>query len=135
MATRKNSSDTQGSNSSEPKKTTSTKKTTRSYSWKSGIGKSSMKLPDDDLDLKDLGYQERKRYKQDTQQRKLMTIWVTAIISIWLACIIFIVVGNGYDILHYETEVLVALLVTTTANIIALGYIVLKGLFGDVSLK
>ena len=114
-----------------------TKKTTNSLncSWKPGVKKTSEKIPDDDLDLRDLNYQHGKRYNQDTEQRKNLATWVTAIITVWLVSILIIFVCSGCGVLVYESSVIIALLSTTTANIIALGVIVMKGLFGDADPK
>ena len=112
-----------------------TKKSGLNCSWKSGVKKSSEKILDDDLDIRDLDYQHGKRYSQDTQQRKNLATWVTTIISVWLGSILIIFVCSGCGVLVYESSVIIALLSTTTVNIIALGVIVMKGLFGDASPK
>ncbi|MBR4265146.1 MAG: hypothetical protein IKQ46_03730 [Bacteroidales bacterium] len=152
MATKKTNEEEKQLNTSEPseKKTTSRRKKStenisstpsesgeikpkRSYSWKSSVKKTVEILPDDDLDLKDLGYQERRRYKQDTDQRKSLASWTIGIISAWLFSVVVIFVLIGIGVLSFNDSVIITLLSTTTANILALGLVVLKGIFKDNS--
>ncbi len=148
MATKKTNEEEKQKNTSETtpvKKTTRrTKKATetepekdekpkRSYTWKSSVKKTTEKIPDDDLDLKDIGYQERRRYKQDTDQRKSLATWTIGIISAWLLSVVVIFVLIGAGCLVFNDSVIITLLSTTTANILALGLVVLKGIFKDNS--
>lgn len=123
MATKKNN---------ETQNSQETSGTKRSYAWR---GKTSKTEPQSDPDLRDIEYQTGMRYNQDTRQRKTMVRWVTILISLWLLVVLVYMGLKGASIFEYETTEIVTLLTTTTANVIALGYIVLKGLFGDVSLN
>lgn len=110
-----------------------TAKTARSYSWRSKAKAAAQ--PANDPDLKDIDYQTGMRYNQDTQQRKTMMRWVIILISVWLLVVLVYMGLKGASIFEYETTEVVTLLSTTTANVLVLGYIVLKGLFGDVSIN
>ncbi|MCQ2249876.1 MAG: AEC family transporter [Bacteroidales bacterium] len=123
MATKK-TTETQNNNEASENK--------RSYTWR---GKTSKTEPQNDPDLKDIEYQTGMRYNQDTHQRKTMMRWVIILISIWLLVVLVYMGLKGASIFEFETTEIVTLLTTTTANVMALGYIVLKGLFGDVSLN
>lgn len=120
MATKKN---TESQNNSE---------NSSSFSWRKTSASST---PSSDPDLRDIKYQEGMRYNQDTRQRKTMVRWVAVLISVWLITILTIMCLKGANIFEYDSSEIIALLTTTTANVIALGYIVLKGLFGDVNIK
>ena len=72
------------------------------------------------------GNLEGERFRQDTTSRKYLSIWVACVITLWLGFTAFIFIKYG-DV--YPEVVICTLLGTTTANIIGLGYIVLKGLF------
>lgn len=50
--------------------------------------------------------------------------------SVWLAAVLCIQTLNG-GYLHLNDAVLVTLLATTTANVLGLAFIVLKGLFSN----
>lgn len=139
MAAKKNEEMKNLSSDETPKKSPrkTTKKTSeepekpkRSYSWKSNVKKPSEKASDSDIDLRDIAYQQGRRYSQDTDLRAKLTTWVTCIISVWLAVCLLILIFKGLGLFHLDTTETVTLLSTTTANIIALGYIVLKGMFG-----
>jgi len=123
MATKKT---TETQNSSEAPKQK------RSYAWR---GKTAKADSQNDPDLKDIEYQTGMRYNQDTRQRKTMMRWVIILISVWLLVVLVYMGLKGASVFEYETTEIVTLLSTTTANVLVLGYIVLKGLFGDVSLK
>ena len=91
--------------------------------------------PIDDLEDKDtkdydsLEEQKRERYKQDTIQRKELARWVQWLVSIWLGLIMVIIFFTGFNITNFDVTVIVTILATTTANVLGLSYIVLKGLF------
>jgi hypothetical protein len=73
--------------------------------------------------------------EQDKDERRLYAYRVFALIAIWLACVILIVVGAGSGNLHYSDTVMVTLLTTTTANVIGLFAIVNGYLFGTKKTK
>ena len=54
--------------------------------------------------------------------------WVIGVDSVWLIAILLILVFSAY--LRLNDSVLIMLLGTTTANVLGLALIVLKGLFG-----
>lgn len=82
-----------------------------------------------DTDKYNMSEQEKKRFSQDTDFRKYLAIWVMIIVPVWLAIVYAVLILNGTDCIHVDTKVMVSLLVTTTANVLGLAYIVLKGIF------
>ena len=125
MAAKKNTENTNTENPQETKKPR--------LQWRKSP--SAEVTPSSDPDLRDIKYQEGMRYNQDTRQRKTMVRWVAGLISVWLITILCIMCLKGANIFEYDSSEIIALLTTTSANVIALGYIVLKGLFGDVNIK
>lgn len=83
----------------------------------------------DDIDVSSLKEQERRRYAQDTKYRKHLTQWVMHIVPVWLAGIFFVVCMCASKVWYLSDIAFSALLTTTTANILGLAYIVLKGMF------
>lgn len=83
---------------------------------------------EEDYDEHGLDWQQTKRYAQDTKLRTNLTRWVQWLIPAWLALVMAVLIMSMFcgDI---DSSVLIALLTTTTVNIIGLPYIVLKGLF------
>ncbi|MDE7496097.1 MAG: hypothetical protein K2M67_04535 [Muribaculaceae bacterium] len=73
------------------------------------------------------------RYHQDTEQRLFLANWVVWVSSIWLGTVLIILVMCGFKWIVLDAVVLNVLLATTTANVLGLAYIVLKGLFGHNS--
>lgn len=75
------------------------------------------------------------RYKDDTADRRKLAKWSTAIVSVWLGAVMLVVISQivlaaiGLPILG--PSVLIALLATTTLNVLGLSYIVLRGHFGN----
>ncbi|WP_109831389.1 hypothetical protein [Reichenbachiella versicolor] len=96
-------------------------------------------LEDSDIDSDSLSSQierkklESKRYESDTKDRKWLAIWTATIVSLWLLCVILILVKNESSKLDLSDTVLVTLLGTTTLNVLGLPYIVLKGHFASSS--
>ncbi|MDR1938643.1 MAG: hypothetical protein LBQ73_09150 [Tannerellaceae bacterium] len=95
---------------------------------------------DDDLgwDVDAISFREQKklkneRYKQDTDERKLLSHWVMCVVSIWLFLVLLILSMNNLLHLNLSDTVVCMLLGTTTINILGLAYIVLKGLFESKS--
>jgi hypothetical protein len=77
-----------------------------------------------------LRYLRNERFRSDTLDRKWLAVWATLIVTSWLIAVILILVNK--DKFHLSDTVLVALLATTTLNVLGLSYIVLKGHFkGD----
>lgn len=70
------------------------------------------------------------RYHQDTEQRLFLAKWVVWVSSVWLGVVLIILIMCGFQWLTLDVVVLNVLLATTTANVLGLAYIVLKGLFG-----
>lgn len=83
------------------------------------------------IDNKSKSQQEKDRYEQDTKHRSILARWVIVITSVWLLCVIVILILDGCSVLDISDVVLNVLLATTTANVLGLPYIVLKGLFGS----
>lgn len=77
------------------------------------------------------------RYQQDTRQRSDLSEWVKVVISLWLMAVIAIIVALGHGCLHLTESIIITLLVTTTANILGMAYLVLGDLFpkGEGALK
>lgn len=73
----------------------------------------------------DLGKQKSWRYYHDTIHRKHLICWVMWIIPVWLLAVLFITAFAN----NVSDTVKTTLLVTTTANVIGLALVVLKGMF------
>lgn len=73
------------------------------------------------------------RYHQDTEQHLFLAKWVVWVSSIWLGAVLIILIMCGYQLIILDIVVLNVFLATTTANVLGLAYIVLKGLFGHKS--
>jgi hypothetical protein len=71
------------------------------------------------------------RYGQDTKERKLLSHWVIIVVSAWLFITVFILAFNRLLRMELSDTVCCMLLGTTTANILGLAFIVLKGLFPE----
>jgi len=76
----------------------------------------------------DLKRAQTDRYKSDTKDRKWLAEWSTAVVSIWLFCVLLILIKNN-DSIHLSDTVLNVLLGTTTLNVLGLMFIVLRGHF------
>lgn len=74
--------------------------------------------------LKDRSY----RYKANTKLREWLAKWAVTIVTIWLFLVLAILSLNDGRI---SDSVMIALLGTTTLNVLGLTYIVLKGYFGS----
>jgi hypothetical protein len=94
-------------------------------------------LPDDadSLELKAQKKLANERYRQDTDERKLLSHWVMFVVSVWLLLVFAILIMTGCMILDMSDTVLCVLLGTTTINILGLAYIVLQGLFPESKSK
>jgi hypothetical protein len=69
------------------------------------------------------------RFESDTRLRDLLAKIFTMIIAFWLLGVILILVGNNCNHYNLSENVLIALLVTSTANVIGMMAIILKNLF------
>lgn len=75
---------------------------------------------------------ENKRYEQDTKWRDRLAKWVVWVTSIWMFTILLILLIEGFcSTFDLEKEVLITLLATTTANVLGLPLIVLRGIFSE----
>jgi len=89
---------------------------------------------DTDIDLNDLSGQIRlnelknERFRSNTQDRKNLATWTSIVVSVWLLLVMVILFQNKCCLFLSDT-VLVALLGTTTLNVLGLSFIVLKGYF------
>lgn len=73
----------------------------------------------------DIGKQKGIRYGKDTRHRGRLITWVMVIIPCWLVAVLLITAFSD----NVDNNVKVALLVTTTANVIGLALVVLRGMF------
>lgn len=85
----------------------------------------------DNVDESNLEKQKTRRYKKDTILRKSLAVWVKWTVSLWLLGVFVIILVNSFRKLNLSDGVLIALLTTTTINILGLAAIVLRGLFRD----
>lgn len=93
---------------------------------------SSVPLADNfDSDRNDLKEQIKARYEQDTKFRHHLSVWVMWIVPIWMGFVLLLIASNGFGWTSLSDTALVALLTTTTANVLGLAYIVLKGIFPE----
>ena len=99
-----------------------------SLDWEEPIDNAKIKTSTQDV-VKE-AKNRQKRYEQNTEQRLFLAKWVVWTSSIWLVAVIAIIVLAGFTVLHLSPSVLYVLLATTTANVLGLAYIGLKGLFG-----
>lgn len=71
------------------------------------------------------------RIVENTRARRRLERWITRLISVYLF-IVFLLIGLSYA-LQWQTPigVIITILSTTTINIVALGYILVRGLFHE----
>lgn len=69
---------------------------------------------------------DRRRFDQDTDTRYWLAIWVAIVSTLWL---VFVALCICFCNFRMTTEITIALLCTSTANVLGLPYIVLHGLF------
>jgi hypothetical protein len=96
-------------------------------------------IPDDnDIDSDGIGEQKLKREKQkllnnllkdDISIRKNLSYWAAIVVSLWLLCVLAVLILSGTSCLKLSDVVLSTLLATTTLNVLGLMFIVLKGYF------
>lgn len=89
----------------------------------------SFELDNDDADS--IYQQKVKRFKQDTQHRKSLVVWMMFVVSVWLGAVLLIVCFSSR--LSIADNVLITLLATTTINVLGLANIILKGMFPKIS--
>jgi hypothetical protein len=95
--------------------------------------------PDTDFDMDSRTLDEQKilkilqneRYKSDTIDRKWLAKWAASVVTTWLAVVLFLLVFNTPFCFFVSDSVLIALLGTTTLNVLGLSFIVLQGHFKD----
>lgn len=85
----------------------------------------------DDVDDMTMRQQRKERFTQDTRFRKYLAVWVMWIVPCWLVLVIAILFFCGFQKMSLDSKVLIALLATTTVNVLGLAYIVLKGIFPE----
>lgn len=72
---------------------------------------------------------ENQRYESDTNLRDLFAKGYSIILVLWLIAVLYILTKNNSNHYHFSDSVLIALLATSTANVIGMVVIVLKNLF------
>lgn len=78
-----------------------------------------------------LSNQKKERFTQDTKFRKSFSEWVMWIVPLWLIGTFILMICAGLGWMTFSDAAIVALLTTTTANVLGLAHIVLKGLFPE----
>lgn len=69
------------------------------------------------------------RYADTSSLRRRTAKWVMWIVSLWLTAVIVVLVCAGLEWVTLSNQVLIALLTTTTVNILGLPLVVLRGLY------
>lgn len=101
----------------------------------SQIERRNIDVSDIDIDSDDLNSQinqkrlESIRYGSDTRDRKWLAKWTAWTVSVWLIVVISLLFLNNILSLKLSDSVLIALLGTTTLNVLGLSFIVLRGHF------
>ncbi len=72
--------------------------------------------------------QERERYADTSKLRKISAYWVMIVVTLWLGGVCCVLKFNN-SCFCLSDSVLIALLTTTTANILGLPFIILQGLY------
>lgn len=85
----------------------------------------------DELDLD----AQKKRFRQDTEFRKYFSYWVMLIVPGWLVLTMVLMTCAGFGWMRFSDGAIIALLTTTTANVLGLAHIVLKGMFPEGNIK
>ena len=70
-----------------------------------------------------------KRYNDTSDLRKHSAYWVMVVVSFWLILVVSIVFFCGFECMKLEPSVIIALLTTTSVNIIGLPLVLLQGLY------
>lgn len=90
---------------------------------------------DYDIDQSDFSEQaklHRERFRTDTKRREYLAKWTMWCVSLWLGLVIFVVIFNRLFYFGLSDSVLIALLGTTTLNVIGLAALLLKGYFNSI---
>jgi len=96
----------------------------------SGARNKDIDIDSDELDAqKKLKALEAFRYSSDTRDRKWLALWTAIVVTLWLTVVLLILIFNKRWQLDLHDTVLVALLGTTTLNVLGLSFIVLRGHF------
>ncbi|MBX7147079.1 MAG: hypothetical protein K1X44_07210 [Alphaproteobacteria bacterium] len=72
---------------------------------------------------------DRERTKQDLGHQRSAYRWILGAVLIWLILVMTIIFLTGFDVIHLSDAVMIALLTTTTANVIAMLWAIIKYLF------
>ena len=75
----------------------------------------------------EFGRSKTERYRSDTNDRKWLAEWATAVVSLWLMAVIILLASK--ERFRLSDAVLVTLLGTTTLNVLGISFIVLRGHF------
>lgn len=67
--------------------------------------------------------------KQDREQRKIFSFWIFLFVCFYMILALIILILSGCEVLEFSNSIIVALLTTTTANVIGLFAVVAKYLF------
>jgi len=82
-----------------------------------------------DVDTKTLDEQKAYRYGKETNQRGWLIVWIMCATSVWLITVLAVVFLLGLGKMDLNITIVTTLLVTTTANVLGLAYIMLQGMF------
>lgn len=93
------------------------------------ITKAIIKNSGNQRNIQELVESKLKRYNDTSKLRKHSAYWVMLVVSFWLFLVVGIVFLCGFAVMNLEASVIIALLTTTTANILGLPLIILQGLY------
>ena len=71
---------------------------------------------------------KHQRYADTSRLRKYSAFWVMLVVTLWLGGVFWVLIHNKSD-LNLSDSVLIALLTTTTVNVLGLPFIILQGLY------
>lgn len=71
------------------------------------------------------------RYKDNTEIRRALVVAFTTVIVFWLLSVLLILVGNNCNHYNLSENTLIALMVTSTANVIGMMIVILKNIFPE----
>lgn len=76
------------------------------------------------------------RILENTKARRRLERWITRVISFYLIIVLIIlIISSSFLKLKIQDDVIIVLLSTTTVNIVALGLILVRGLFHENEYK
>jgi len=67
--------------------------------------------------------------KQDRKQRGKFSIWIFAFMGVYMAAVVTVLILSGAGVLNLDDSVLIAMMTTTTADVIGVFIVVAKYLF------